>query len=75
MKCDKAYHFIAGVLLGFVFINMSMYYGFVVAVLISILKEVIWDKWMKKGTFEWYDMLSGIAGTSLIFLTSWIQSC
>lgn len=30
--------------------------------LIGILKELIWDKWLKKGTPEWRDLLSDIIG-------------
>lgn len=31
-------------------------------ILIGILKELIWDKWLKKGTPEWRDLLSDIIG-------------
>lgn len=31
-------------------------------ILIGILKELIWDKWLKKGTPEWRDLMSDIIG-------------
>lgn len=31
-------------------------------ILIGILKELIWDKWLKKGTPEWRDIVSDIIG-------------
>lgn len=30
--------------------------------LVGILKELIWDKWLKKGTPEWRDIISDFIG-------------
>ena len=33
-----------------------------ITLLVGILKELIWDKWLKKGTPEWRDIVSDIIG-------------
>lgn len=33
-----------------------------ITLLVGILKELIWDKWLKKGTPEWRDLMSDIIG-------------
>lgn len=34
----------------------------ILTMLVGILKELIWDKWLKKGTPEWRDIVSDIIG-------------
>lgn len=34
----------------------------ILTMFVGILKELIWDKWLKKGTPEWRDLLSDIIG-------------
>lgn len=34
----------------------------ILTMLVGILKELIWDKWLKKGTPEWRDIASDIIG-------------
>lgn len=36
-----------------------------VAVLIGLAKEFVWDRWMKKGTFEVKDLLCDLTGIVL----------
>ena len=69
MKADKLLHFFFGTLIAFGAININLYYGFAIAILISVGKEVVYDKLMKKGTFDWWDMAFGVFPALLIFLT------
>lgn len=34
----------------------------ILTMFVDILKELIWDKWLKKGTPEWRDIVSDIIG-------------
>lgn len=34
-----------------------------VALLAALFKEIIWDAWMGKGTFEWHDIACDLFGT------------
>lgn len=34
----------------------------ILTMFVGILKELIWDKWLKKGTPEWRDIVSDIIG-------------
>lgn len=36
--------------------------GLIVAVVLSCLKEFVWDKWLKKGCFETADLVSNCLG-------------
>ena len=79
---DKLKHFLACglistmVLILFVFIHT--YWGDyekAIAVFagcaIAVAKEYIWDKWLKKGTFEFGDIIWGING-AFVFTFLWI---
>ncbi len=33
-----------------------------VSILISAAKEVVWDKWLKRGTPDFYDFVAGLYG-------------
>lgn len=34
----------------------------ILTMFVGILKELIWDKWLKKGTPEWRDIISDFIG-------------
>lgn len=60
---DKLLHFLISALLTFVlncFLPISWAVG--TAIVIGVLKEVVWDKLLKKGTFELEDMFANMIG-------------
>lgn len=76
MKRDKFLHLIVGMAIGFfgawlalVFrLNLLFVFGFGLSVLIGGGKELIWDKWLKKGTPELWDFLWTIIGGGSVAL-------
>jgi hypothetical protein len=67
---DKANHFIYGYL---VFCFSQLFFGIAISSLIVLAvaaaKELIWDKYLQKGTPDWKDFLFTIAGPiPIIFL-------
>lgn len=85
MAKDKIKHSLAGVALSFVtglLCSLIRRYlpiwakispalvGFVVSATIGALKELVWDKWCKKGTPEWLDFWAtcwgGVIGLVLL---------
>lgn len=44
---------------------MPLWAAVMVAVVCAAAKEFVWDKWMKKGTFDRKDMLADVAGVIL----------
>jgi len=75
---DKTLHIWAGILITvisglllykFIDSNFLVFptFGFVIGNLAGLAKEFIWDKWMKKGTFNWEDMLATLWGTCVGF--------
>jgi hypothetical protein len=62
-KKDKLYHFIAGFIIAFIFGLITPVLGLGMAVLAGLLKDVVWDKLLKKGTFEVLDIFfTGVGG-------------
>lgn len=61
-KKDKLYHFIAGFIIALIFGLITPVLGLGMAVLAGILKDVVWDKFLKKGTFELLDILATAVG-------------
>ena len=62
-KKDKLYHFIAGFIIALIFGLINPVLGLGAAVLAGILKDVVWDKLLKKGTFEVLDVFfTGVGG-------------
>jgi glycopeptide antibiotics resistance protein len=52
-------------------ILVNYWVGLVVCIILSCLKEFVWDKWLKKGCFEIMDLISntlGIIEATLIYL-------
>jgi hypothetical protein len=63
LKKDKLYHFIAGFSLALIFGLINPVFGLGMAVLAGLFKDVIWDKFLKKGTFEVLDIFfTGVGG-------------
>lgn len=72
MKPDKKKHAIVNIaivlvtLTAFLFVKREMYgYDKFIAVglsfFISAGKEIVWDKWLKRGTCDFYDFFTGIS--------------
>lgn len=48
------------------YVNVGL--AFFAGIFIGFLKEIIWDGWLKKGTFELKDLICDIAGSVTAFL-------
>lgn len=79
MRIDLIKHLIVGFLISFIsafaihFWNIKlMWLGVIIALLIGLGKELIWDKWLGKGTCEfkdlWCDLWGGLAGIILAYV-------
>lgn len=73
---DKQYHLFAGEVIAIVVALVFAHHigighvwgsliGFVAGVLAGFVKDFVWDKWLKKGTFDWWD-IGFTSGGSLI---------
>lgn len=71
-KKDKLYHFIVGFIIALIFGLITPVLGLGMAVLAGILKDVVWDKLLKKGTFEVLDIfftgVGGVIGMAIAIL-------
>jgi len=65
---DKLKHFLLGIAISLFFgVLISPVLGFALGIVAGIAKELIWDKWLKKGTPELLDFLATALGSILIF--------
>lgn len=67
------YSFFGGMILSLIAIQFTDKFagsliGFLLMLAIGLGKEFIWDKLMKKGQFEWLDILFDFIGCLLAFL-------
>jgi len=70
MRKDYLYHAIAGFLISFsaafliqrFWLPELMLLSVVGAMIVGFTKELIWDKWLGKGTFEWRDIYFTLFG-------------
>lgn len=76
-RVDYLAHLLATISLGELFFtvvhifngNLIHYITAALVVLFIIFaKDVIWDKWMKKGTFEWADIIIGCLGLLMVII-------
>lgn len=68
MSKDKILHFVAGIGVTLFFsIILSPIWGVLFGIAFGIGKELIWDKWWKKGTPELLDFLATALGSLLMF--------
>lgn len=65
VKMDGLLHFIVCMALCFILhaTGMSMLINALIVFVIGILKEVVWDKLLGKGVFEYKDIVCDFAGT------------
>ena len=78
---DKVKHIIAGMIIGLItallirlfWIRDLMILGALVALIAGAAKELIWDKWLGKGTPEftdaWFTLWGGLGMTILMYFT------
>ncbi len=64
---DKQKHFNSGLVLSLVFALIFVNYypiawAIGVALFAGLLKDIVWDKWMEQGNFEWWDIVFTAAG-------------
>lgn len=58
-KQDKLKHLLAGIGISLVFgVQFSPLIGLIAAAIVGALKEIIWDRLLKKGTPEFLDFLA-----------------
>lgn len=76
-RVDYLAHFIAGICLTELFFTIihifhSNFIAYLIATLYTLAiifgKEFIYNKWMKKGTFEWMDIILGCSGLVLVII-------
>ena len=71
---DKKLHFAISTFISIVcmgaadVMNISVWYGFFAVVLILAWKEIVYDKWMGKGTPEWMDFVAGLIPAVIILI-------
>lgn len=73
MGKDKIYHLIAGFVIALVFGLISPFLGLVAGITTGLAKDIVWDLYLKKGTFEVLDIfvtvIGAILGTAAAILT------
>lgn len=71
---DKIIHFLCG---GFIALVMSLIYHYndisllwavTIAAIIGAVKELVWDKWWKKGYPDWWDFIATVLGGAVVVL-------
>ena len=76
IQTDKLTHNLINYSILFTLAVLTKYWiGLIVAITFSLLKEFVWDKWLKKGCFEITDLISnglGIIEGSLMYLIYYI---
>jgi len=75
---DKIYHLVAGFIISLIFGLINPVFGLGMAVLAGLFKDVVWDKFLKKGTFEVMDIfftgVGGIIGMTIaILITNYLN--
>lgn len=73
MAKDKLYHLIAGFVIALIFGLFNPIAGLIIAVGAGFAKDVVWDLYLKRGTFEVLDIfatvIGAIMGTVVALLT------
>lgn len=47
---------------------MPIWIAALVTLAVGFIKELVWDKWLKKGTAEWRDIIADVVGILLVVL-------
>lgn len=72
-RTDYLLHFLFGIWICYTFFSFGMFVSLGAVVLFALLKDGVWDKLMKKGTFEWKDILSTVASFPVVVLEEQIK--
>lgn len=67
-------HLLAGYAVALTFGIFSPAAGAVAGILAAFGKEFVWDKWMKRGTFEWQDLNLTLVGVLVGFILAFVRS-
>ena len=43
--------------------------GFAFGVSATLIKDFVWDLWLKRGEFDWLDIVAGVIGSATVFVT------
>lgn len=65
---DKLLHYFYGSIIAFPLVLLFSFYGVVITLLIATIKEVVYDKLLKRGTFEVLDIIYTIIPSLLFYL-------
>lgn len=72
LQTDKLLHnFINYIIVFTLAVIVNYWVGLATALVVSLLKEFVWDKWLKKGCFEVMDLVAnglGILEATLMYL-------
>lgn len=61
---DKIKHILISTGIAILFSLFVGLWAFPATLLIGLSKELIWDKWMKRGQFEWGDLICDLWGAT-----------
>jgi hypothetical protein len=73
---DKQIHFAAGFVTATItaFFTNNIYLAVGAATFLGLFKDVVWDLWLKRGTFDYVDIIATILGSvPIIFYTCFIK--
>lgn len=73
VKTDKLLHFLCGYVIAITLSLFVVWLGPVVGVLAAFGKELVYDKWMGKGTFEWQDINVTLVGVLSGFIVAFAR--
>lgn len=62
---DKIYHLVAGFVIALGFGLINPFLGLVAGITAGLAKDIIWDLYLKRGSFEVLDILATIIGAIL----------
>lgn len=65
---DKLLHYFYGSIIAFPLVLLFCFYGVVITLLIATIKEVVYDKLLKRGTFEVLDIVYTVTPSFLFYI-------
>lgn len=74
METDKILHLLAGYAVALTFGIFSPAAGAVAGILAAFGKEFVWDRLLKRGTFEWADINATLVGVLIGFCLAFLRS-
>ena len=52
---------------------LPLWAAVIIALAVGIIKELVWDLWLEKGTAEWRDIISDLVGIAMGSVLALIQ--